>query len=241
MGLGPAHGWHTLAITPYDDQLRASIGRHLDAHGRIAHPDDGRPHAAVAIVLVDSVPGEAPDLADPDDAPEHGMEALAGGAAFLLSRRASRLSRHAGQWALPGGRIDEGEDVVTAALRELDEEVGLRLDESHVLGLLDDYPTRSGFVITPVVIWAGGPVRLAPHAGEVRGVYRIGLGELARDDSPRFVDIPESDKPVVQIPLGEFLLHAPTAAIMVQFRRVGLEGDVDARVIDLEQPVWAWK
>ncbi|MEJ7561314.1 MAG: NUDIX domain-containing protein [Ilumatobacteraceae bacterium] len=71
----------------------------------------------MAIVLVDSVPGEAPDLADPDDAPEHGMEALAGGAAFLLSRRASRLSRHAGQWALPGGRIDEGEDVVTAALR----------------------------------------------------------------------------------------------------------------------------
>ncbi|MDQ3351640.1 MAG: CoA pyrophosphatase [Actinomycetota bacterium] len=228
-------------MTPYDDQLRASIRHHLDAHGRTVQSDDDRRHAAVAIVLVDSVPGEPPDLSEPGDEPEHGMEDLAGGAAFLLSRRAAKLRQHSGQWALPGGRIDEGEDAVTAALRELDEEVALRLDESHVLGLLDDYPTRSGFVITPVVVWAGGAVRLAPDPSEVRGVYRIALDELARDDSPRFIDIPESDKPVVQIPLGKFLLHAPTAAIMVQFRRVALDGDVDARVIDLEQPVWAWK
>lgn len=200
-----------------------------------------RRRAAVAIVLVDSDPDDAPDLAGPDDEPEHGMEHMAGGAAFLLCRRALRMNRHAGQWALPGGRLDDGEDVLDAALRELDEELGLRLDTSSVLGHLDDYPTRSGYVISPVVVWAGGPVRLSPHAGEVRGVYRIGLDELSRPDSPRFVDIPESDRPVVQIPLGEFLLHAPTAAVMVQFRFVGLEGRLGERVDHLEQPVFAWR
>ncbi len=131
------------------------------------------------------------------------MVNVSGGAAFLLCRRASRLNSHAAQWALPGGRLDEGETVVEAALRELDEEVGVQLSDSDVLGLLDDYPTRSGYVITPVVIWGGG--RLDPHPApdEVVAVYRVGLHQLQREDSPRFITIPESPRPVVQIPLGQ--------------------------------------
>lgn len=228
-------------IVVYDQELRDRIEANLAAHERRRHPVGELRHAAVAIVLVDSAPDDVPAMADSATEPEHGMGHLSGGAAFLLCRRASRLNAHAGQWALPGGRLDHGENSVQAALRELDEEIGLRLDGGAVLGCLDDYPTRSGYVITPVVIWAGGHAELHPHVGEVHGVYRVGLTELCRDDSPRFVDIPESDRPVVQLPLGRFLLHAPTAAVMLQLRRVGLEGRLGERVDELEQPLFAWR
>ena len=170
------------------------------------------------------------------------MAGVAGGASFVLCRRGAGLNTHAAQWALPGGRIDRGESIEEAALRETHEEVGVTLDASHVLGLLDDYPTRSGYVITPVVIWGGADVELVPSPDEVLAAYRIGLHELCRDDSPRFVDIPESDRPVVQVPLGGDLIHAPTGAVLVQFRWVGLDGRSGdrCRVSEFEQPVFAW-
>jgi 8-oxo-dGTP pyrophosphatase MutT (NUDIX family) len=235
----------------YDDVLRDRIRTNLAGHDRRVVVDPTKRHAAVAVVLVDSDVGD--DRVDPvnvddwNDGREIVLDGLdgkmvdvAGGAAFLLCRRAMRLSSHAAQWALPGGRLDPGETVVDAALRELDEEVGVRLTDADVLGLLDDYPTRSGYVITPVVIWGGG--RLDPHPApdEVLAVYRVGLHQLQRDDSPRFITIPESPRPVVQIPLGNDLIHAPTGAVLLQLRWLGLEGRNDS-VADLEQPVFAWK
>lgn len=236
----------------YDESLRQRIVGNLAAHDRRAFALDERRHAAVAIVLVDSTVGE--DRIDPHQPDAEAMEALpggaggldgrmtnvSGGAAFVLCRRAAGLNRHASQWALPGGRVDEGETVAEAARRELDEELGVVLGENSVLGMLDDYPTRSGYVITPVVLWGGGRLELRPHAGEVLAAYRVGLHQLSRDDSPRFVDIPESDRPVVQVPLGNDLIHAPTGAVLVQFRWLGLEGRGDP-VADFEQPVFAWR
>lgn len=234
----------------YDDALRARIRDNLTAHRRLTVSDPGKRRAAVAVVLVDSVVGE--DRVDPapvDDwiagrpMPENldgRMVDVSGGAAFLLCRRASRLSTHAAQWALPGGRLDPGESAVEAALRELDEEVGVALPEAAVLGLLDDYPTRSGYVITPVVVWGGGRLDLRPAPDEVVAVYRVGLHQLLRDDSPRFITIPESPRPVVQIPLGNDLIHAPTGAVLLQLRWLGLEGRADP-VDQLEQPVFAWR
>jgi hypothetical protein len=90
------------------------------------------------------------------------------------------------------------------------------------------------------VFWAGDEPELRPDPGEVRSVHRVAFTELCRPDSPRFVSIPESDRPVVQIPIGETLIHAPTGAILLQFRRVGLEG-VEERVFHYEQPVFAWR
>jgi 8-oxo-dGTP pyrophosphatase MutT (NUDIX family) len=213
--------------------------------------DPTKRHAAVAVVLVDSEPGE--DRIDPapvDDwiggreMPEQGLDGrmvdVAGGAAFLLCRRASRLSSHSAQWALPGGRLDPGETVVEAALRELHEEVGTELPTDSVLGLLDDYPTRSGYIMTPVVMWGGGRLDPRPAPDEVVAVYRIGLHQLQRPDSPRFVSIPESPRPVVQIPLGNDRIFAPTGAILLQLRWLGLEGRPDP-VDELEQPVFAWQ
>jgi 8-oxo-dGTP pyrophosphatase MutT (NUDIX family) len=247
-------------VIEYSSDLRSSVSAALAAHTRREVRLDGRRHAAVAIVLVDSIADEdhddphvlvAASTVDPSMLPgdlvdRHGrpldlrMVGVAGGAAFLLCRRASRLNRHAGQWALPGGRVDEGETPLDAALRECDEELGLALGPDALVGWLDDYPTRSGYVITPVVLWGGAFPAMAPSPDEVLAVYRIGLHAL-RDAEPRFVAIPESDRPVVQVPLGNDLIHAPTGAVLLQFREVALLGRAGARVDHLEQPVFAWR
>jgi 8-oxo-dGTP pyrophosphatase MutT (NUDIX family) len=238
-------------VIPYDDGLRERVLTNLAGHDRRTLELGEHRHAAVAIVLVDSVEGD--DRVDPHQPSQAAMDIIpggpgdldgrmtgvSGGAAFLLCRRAAGLNRHASQWALPGGRLDDGESPVDAALRELDEELGVSLDEPSVLGLLDDYATRSGYVITPVVLWGGGHLELHPEPGEVLAAYRVGLHELLRTDSPRFVTIPESDRPVVQIPLGSDLIHAPTGAVLLQLRWLALEGRDDP-VAHLEQPVFAW-
>ncbi len=236
----------------FDDTLRSLVATNLASHERLELPLDGRRHAAVAILLVDSEAGS--DQADPFGATieelsvipsdvsglDGRMADVAGGASFVLCRRSAGLNRHASQWALPGGRLDAGESAVDAALRETDEEIGLRLGPDAVLGLLDDYATRSGYVITPVVVWGGTDVEIVSNPSEVLATYRIGLHELTRPDSPRFVSIPESDRPVVQVPLGGDLIHAPTGALLVQFRWVALDGRINERVHDFEQPVFAW-
>ncbi len=233
--------------------LRMQLERNLRDHDRLAAPLEGRRHAAVAVVVVDS------------DAQIHGADAhpygpktiasipgadglgltgsiagTAGGPAVLLTRRSAGLRAHASQWALPGGRVDDGERPVDTARRELREELALELPEADVLGVLDDYPTRSGYVITPFVFWGGADPPLQPHPDEVLSVHRIAFRELCRPDSPRFVTIPESDRPVVQIPVGGDLIHAPTGAVLLQFRRVAIEG-VSERVAGYEQPVFAWR
>ena len=203
----------------YDPALRERVCGHLAQFERHAHAHDGLRAAAVALAL----------LPDGDGAP-----------AFVLTRRAAKLKAHQGQWALPGGRIDVGEAPADAALRELREEVGLELGGDAVLGLLDDYPTRSGYCITPVVVWAGAGAELAPNPDEVAVAYRVPLAELDRPDVPRLRTIPESDRPVISIPLLGTHIHAPTAAILFQLREVALRG-LDSRVAHYEQPVFAWR
>lgn len=168
-----------------------------------------------------------------------------GTVSVLLTRRAPKLRKHAGQWALPGGRLDPGESVLDAARRELSEEIGLDVPESALLGRLDDYPTRSGFVMSPVVLWAGlvstrpGVGQpLAPQPAEVAAVYGITAEQL--DVDPIFISIPESDNPVIRLPMFGRYVHAPTGAVLYQFREVVLHGRA-TRVDHLEQPVFAWR
>jgi len=203
----------------FTPELRARARTNLAGFERRAHPSGGRRPAAVALVLL------------PDDE---------GRACFVLTRRADRLRAHARQWALPGGRLDPGESAEAAALRELDEEVGLTLDASAVLGVLDDYPTRSGFVITPVVVWGEGAGTLTPNPDEVKHVYHVPLDDLERPEVPILVTTPESERPVIQLPILSALIHAPTAAVIYQMREVVVHGR-PTRVDHFEQPVWAWK
>jgi mutator protein MutT len=203
------------------DELIARVRENLArfAPERQSAPLEGRRHAAVALALLR------------DDA---------GAACFVLTRRAARLRRHAGQWALPGGRLDPGETPEDAALRELREEVDLRLAGDAVLGRLDDYATRSGFVITPVVVWSGEHAELRPDPQEVAAIYRVPIAELSLPGVPRLRRIPESDRPVISIPLVGTQIHAPTAAILFQLREVAIHGR-NTRVGHYEQPVFAWR
>lgn len=160
--------------------------------------------------------------------------------ALLLTRRAESLRSHAGQWALPGGRIDAGETPEEAALRELHEEVGLALDAGAVLGRLDDYATRSGYLITPVVVWAGAARELAVNEAEVASVHRIPVNELLRDDAPMLDREHEADHPVLRMPVGRSWIAAPTAAFLYQFREWLLLGR-PTRVAHFDQPAFAWR
>lgn len=204
---------------PLDLALRTQMANNLAAHARATNQNPLLTHAAVAVVLVNGEGDEA---------------------AFVITRRATSLRNHSGQWALPGGSLDEGETVIAAALRELDEEVGLRCGPEQVLGVLDDYPTRSGFRITPVVVWAGADVVLTPNPHEVAEAHRVPLIALDAPEVPRLFDIPESDRPVISVPLLGDFIFAPTAAVLFQLREVALHGRA-TRVAQYDQPVFAWR
>ena len=203
----------------FDAALRARMHGNLQLFPRRAHPRSGLRAAAVAVVL----------LPDPDGRP-----------CFVLTRRAAGMRSHSRQWALPGGRLDAGETAVAAALRELAEEIGLVVAHDRVLGLLDDYPTRSGYVITPVVVWGPREASLVPNPAEVSELHRIPLAELEHPSVPQLRRIPESPREVISIPLLGTNVHAPTAAVLYQVREVALHGR-PTRVAHYEQPVFAWK
>ncbi|MEE2061847.1 NUDIX hydrolase [Rhodococcus artemisiae] len=181
-------------------------------------PLEGRRHAAVVIAVLDDG---------------------AGNPVMPLTRRPTKLRAHPGQFALPGGRLDPGETPEDAALRELHEELGLDAPPDTIVGRLDDYVTRSGYVMSPFVVRSDAAVAdLKPSPDEVDVLFSVTETEL--DSEPRFVDIPESDKPVIQWPFRGHLIHAPTAAVVYQFREVALHRR-HTRIDGLEQPVFAWR
>ena len=201
----------------FDLDLRARIERNLARREPTRLPVQELKRAAVCVIVTDD---------------------RAGSAALVLTLRARHLNTHSGQYALPGGRVDAHESVVDAALREAREEIGLELDPASVLGQLDDYPTRSGYLIAPIVVWAPENASMRANPAEVQTIYRVRLADLNR--SPEFVRIPESEQPVIRYPLLGTLVHAPTAAVMYQFIEVAVHGRA-TRVAHLEQPVWAWR
>src|SRR6266851_530626 len=209
-------------VQPFDDTTRRNIAERCAAFARLpaSKPTPALKRAAVALALVEA--GEGADAT-----------------ALLLTLRAARLRAHRGQWALPGGRCDEGETPVMAALRELQEELGLDLKPVDVMGLLDDYPTRSGYLITPVVVWAAASAVISPNPEEVASVHRIALDDIEFVVAVSFTTIPESTRRVIRFRHAGQFIHAPTAALIYQFREV-LAGR-DTRVAELEQPVFAWK
>jgi 8-oxo-dGTP pyrophosphatase MutT (NUDIX family) len=161
------------------------------------------------------------------------------GQSLLITRRARGLSNHASQWALPGGRRDPGESIEDTALRELREETGLALTGDAVLGILDDFVTRSGYVMSPVVLWGGEPAHdFAGDASEVSGIYQIPLQDF--DVEPEVITIPESDAPVLRLPLLGRYVHAPTAAIIYQFCQAALHGRQE-RVAHYDAPPRVWR
>ena len=195
----------------FEDSLRARLTANLARFERRSVPQDDRHLAAVAVVVV------------PDEQER---------AAVVLTVRAAGLRRHGGQWACPGGRRDPGETAEDAALRELEEEIGLSLPPEHILGCLDHYPTRSGFVITPVVVWGTGE-ELRPDSREVADVYLLPVAELTPDK------LVLQQGGVMGLSLSNGILFAPTAAMIHQFAEVAVHGR-ETRVAHFEQPRFAW-
>ncbi len=214
----------------YDESLRSCIRKHLKDFTVRSDSQVGMRRAAVAVTVVNV--GNAPSSS--------GNYSQQHSAALVLTRRSSNLRNHAGQWAFPGGSMDPGETAEQTALRELEEEVGAQLGSDSVLGRLDDFTTRSGFTITPVVLWGGLDLHLEPNLDEVDSIHRIPLDEFMRGDAPVLQKIPESDNPVLLMPVGEGWIATPTGAIIYQFREVALKGQ-DVRVAHYEQPYFAWK
>jgi 8-oxo-dGTP pyrophosphatase MutT (NUDIX family) len=205
---------------PFGEAFRRELTARCQTFPRRAAAAQGLKPAAVALAVVDAEDGS-------------------GEAALLLTRRTAGLRAHAGQWALPGGRCDAGETVETAARRELHEELGLSLPAEEVLGVLDDYVTRSGYVVTPVVAWLADTRAMAPNPAEVHSVHRVRLGDLGAPGAVELLTIPESPRPVIRLNIGDSHIHAPTAALMHQLSELAA-GRV-TRVAELEAPVFAWR
>ncbi len=216
-----------------DNKLRQQIAGNLNTFAVQPAADPGLRRAAVAVLVTDQGLGpDLPGIAAP--------ESWSSAAALLLTRRSEHLRNHPGQWAFPGGRLDAGETLVQAALRELHEEVEVDLDESAVLGTLDDFVTRSGFAMTPVVVWGGPGLQAQPNPAEVASIHRIPFSEFMREDAPLLDKTHTSEHPILRMPVGDDWIAAPTAALIYQFREVCVRGR-EVRVAHYEQPEFAWK
>lgn len=195
-------------MLPPIDALREQVTSRLSVFDRRQVPPAGGVRRAAVTVCV--------------------LEDAGGGPYVIVIKRAAR-GRNPGQWALPGGRADDGEQPVAAALRELAEETGVTGVE--VAGLLDDFVTDSGFVITPVVAF-GGRQEPVPDPREVASVHAVPLERFLAPGVPRWKG------KLLQMPLGpSIVIHAPTGAILWQFAEVALRGR-EQRVFDVAQPHW---
>ncbi|HEY1455509.1 MAG TPA: CoA pyrophosphatase [Candidatus Dormibacteraeota bacterium] len=201
--------WNTANRYALPPELRSAVAHNLRSFERRESEHLQTP-AAVAIVLLSH----------------------AGAACVPIFQRTLTMSRHAGQMALPGGKVHEGETVEECAIRELQEELGLAVDASDILGKLDDFDTRSGFTITPVMIWSGAEaVTLQPEAAEVGRLFLVSTPELR--EAVALAKPGEAFSlvfPAVEV-------FAPTAAILCQFSEVALDGR-QTRVADFHQPPW---
>lgn len=216
-----------------NETLKETISANLRAFDvRTASGSDLR-RAAVAITITDEGFGaNLPGIDEPDQ--------WSANAALLLTRRSSKLRNHPGQWAFPGGRVDEGETLIETALREMREEVFVDVPQEAVLGVLDDFVTRSGFAMTPVIVWGGANLQARPNPDEVASIHRIPLQEFLREDAPILEEAETSEHPVLRMPVGTDWIAAPTAALIYQFREVCLAGR-HTRVAHYEQPEFAWR
>lgn len=215
----------------FDRSLRERIRRNLGAFP-LQHADAAAHRAAaVAVAVVEEGDGARLDgVPVPDGWSRE--------AALILTRRAAGMRNHPDQWALPGGRLDADESAEAAALRELVEEVGLEVGADAILGRLDDFVTRSGFVITPVVVWAGAARALTANAAEVASIHRIPVSEFMRADAPWLDREDDGEQPVLRMPVGTSWIAAPTAAVLYQFRELCIAGR-PTRVAHYEQPLFA--
>lgn len=204
----------------HNDHLRSALQRRLDQFDTRAAADQSLTPAAVVIAV------SAHSTSDE--------------ACIYITVRSASLRKHAGQLALPGGKVDAGETVAQAALRELSEELGIHLDESHVMGQLDSFQTQSGFTIAPMVVWNDTTEPMSINADEVASVYEVPFSELMSEQLARVDETQSPPMFSISPPTINHKVYSPTAAMVYQFREVLLLGK-HTRVSHYAQPTFAWR
>jgi 8-oxo-dGTP pyrophosphatase MutT (NUDIX family) len=166
-------------------RLRSALREQLARRKRTRAPSGSGRESAVLIPLF-----EGPD-----------------GVRTWLVRRAQGLRSHSGQIAFPGGKRDaEDDSLLTTALREAEEEVGLARGGVDVLGALDDLVTITGYTITPFVGWVAHDLSLSPNEGEVARVFAAPLRA--------FFEEPQGTFPRIGWRVEGELVWGATAAIL---------------------------
>lgn len=141
---------------------------------------------------------------------------------LLLTERARHLTKHAGQIAFPGGRIESMDaTALDAALREAWEEVGLPPTHAEPLGFVEPYQTGTGFLVTPVVALVDPSFAVRPEPHEVQSVFEVPLAFLMNADNHR-IDTREwrgEERRYFAMPYGERYIWGATAGIIRALHR----------------------
>src|ERR1051325_1228321 len=126
------------------------------------------------------------------------------GWSILFSRRSENLAAHSGQIAFPGGGVEAGESLESAALREAHEEVGIAPRSIELIGRLDDLVTNSGFLVAPFIGVIGERIEYVLQRGEVEEVFEIPLDALLDPAMPevRYVSFRKKRYPAYFYPYG---------------------------------------
>lgn len=141
----------------------------------------------------------------------------------LLTQRTAHLAHHAGQVSFPGGHIEPGDNgPAETALRETEEEVGLDRRHVRLIGHLDIYITRTGFVVTPVVGIVTPPFALTPDAHEVADVFEVPLAFLMDPANHHrcTATFEGTERHFYAMPYGRHFIWGATAGMLMNLYRV---------------------
>lgn len=149
----------------------------------------------------------------------HRAEALT----VLFTQRTTHLRAHAGQVSFPGGRAEPGDaSPEFTALREAQEEIGLRPERVEVLGRLPDYHTRTGYVVAPIIGLVTPPLELARDPREVEEIFEVPLAFLLDPANHRRQTREWQGRSVTfyEMPYGSRYIWGATAGMIVNLSRL---------------------
>ncbi len=149
------------------------------------------------------------------------------GLTAMFTQRTDHLLHHAGQISFPGGHMDPGDDTPEeTALRETEEEVGLDRRHVEIVGRLEQYVTRTGFSITPVVALVTPPFETNPDPEEVDEVFEVPLSFLLdpANHQRHSREFEGRTREFHAMPFGDYYIWGATAGMLINLYEVLSDG-----------------